>query len=131
MSLREIRNVDYTVLLCAKLTETRAFYKDVMGFPLEDDLENWVAFRVGATLLTLRPRGQDPTGGDDGPVEEGSAAVQLAFRVPPRAIEDCRAELVDAGVPIVRDLTDVPGFRHRTLFFRDPEGNLIEIYAEY
>lgn len=131
MSLKEIRNLDYTVLLCANLAETRAFYRDVMGFPVEDDSENWVSFRVGAALLTLRPRGQDPTGGSDGPFEEGSAAVQLAFRVSPGAIAECRSELVDAGAPIVRDLTDVPGFRHRTLFFRDPEGNLIEIYAEY
>ncbi|WP_199035756.1 VOC family protein [Glycomyces salinus] len=131
MSLKEIRNLDYTVLLCAKFAETRAFYKDVMGFPVEDDHENWVSFRVGATLLTLRPRGQDPAGGSDGPAEEGSAAVQLAFRVPPRAFESCRTEVVDAGVPIVRDLTDLPRIQHRTLFFRDPEGNLIEIYAEY
>ncbi|GAA2275816.1 hypothetical protein GCM10009853_032440 [Glycomyces scopariae] len=131
MSLKEIRNFDYTVLLCARLAETRAFYKDVMGFPLEDDLVNWVSFRVGATLLTLRPRGQDPAGGTDGPADEGSAAVQLAFRVPPRAIEDCCAELIDAGVAIVRDVTDLPRVRHRTLFFRDPEGNLIEVYAEY
>jgi hypothetical protein len=28
-----------------------------MGFPIEVDLENWVSFRVGATLLTLRPGG--------------------------------------------------------------------------
>ncbi|GAB3995465.1 hypothetical protein GCM10029992_12770 [Glycomyces albus] len=66
MSLREIRNVDYTVLPCANLAETRAFYKDIMGFPLEDDLENRVSFRVGATLLTLRPRGQDPAGASSG-----------------------------------------------------------------
>jgi glyoxylase I family protein len=131
VSLKEIRNLDYTVLPCVKLAETRAFYKDVMGFPLEDDVENWVSFRVGATLLTLRPRGQDPAGGTDGSAEEGSAAVQLAFRVPPRVIAACRTELVDAGVPIVRDLTDLPRVQHRTLFFRDPEGNLIEIYAEY
>ena len=57
--------------------------------------------------------------------------MQLAFRVSPRGIGSCRTELVDAGVPIVRDLTDLPRARHRTLFFRDPEGNLIEIYAEY
>jgi glyoxylase I family protein len=27
--------------------------------------------------------------------------------------------------------TDLPDWRHRTLFFRDPEDNIIEIYAEY
>ncbi len=25
----------------------------------------------------------------------------------------------------------LPDWRHRTLFFRDPEDNIIEIYAEY
>ena len=27
-------------------------------------------------------------------------------------------------------LTDLPALRHRTLFFRDPEDNVIEICAE-
>lgn len=130
MSVKEIRNLDYTILLCRKMTETRAFYEDVMGFPVELDLEDWVSFRVGATLLTLRPRGRGPAW-DDGPSVPGSAAVQLAFRVPPPAVDACHAELVAKGVTIVREPTDLPEWRHRTLFFRDPEDNVIEIYAEY
>jgi glyoxylase I family protein len=27
--------------------------------------------------------------------------------------------------------TDLREWRHRTLFFRDPEDNVVEIYAEY
>ena len=130
MSLKDIHNLDHTVLLCRNLTETRTFYQDVMGFSVEVDLENWVSFRVGATLLTLRPRGQGPAW-HDGPAEEGSAAVQLAFRVPPPAVDACHTELVAAGVPILREPTDLPSWRHRTLFFRDPEDNVLEIYAEY
>ncbi len=34
------------------------------------------------------------------------------------------------GHPL-RGPSDLPAWRHRTLFFRDPEGNIIEIYAEY
>src|SRR5712664_2052748 len=41
-----------------RIAETRAFYRDIMKFPIETDLANWVSFRVGATLLTLRPRGR-------------------------------------------------------------------------
>ena len=85
---------------------------------------------MGATLLTLRPRGR-PQAWDDGPAAPGSAAVQLAFRVPPPAVDACHAELAAKGVAIVRPPTDLPDWRHRTLFFRDPEDNLIEIYAEY
>lgn len=130
MSLGGIGNLDYTVLLCDRLAETRAFYRDVMGFTLETDRENWISFRVGAALLTLRPRGVWPVC-DDGKALPGSAAVQLAFRVAPPAVDACHAELVAKGVPILRPPTDLPAWRHRTLFFRDPEDNIIEIYAEY
>jgi glyoxylase I family protein len=122
MSMDAIRSLDYTVLLCTNLPEKRAFYRDIMKFPIETDLNNWVTFRVGGSLLTLRPRGNWPP---------GSASVQLAFRVPPLAVDTCHEELVAHGVPIMRKPTDLPNWRHRTLFFRDPENNIIEIYAEY
>lgn len=74
MGLKQIHSLDHTVLLCSKFVETRAFYRDIMGFPVETDLERWVSFRVEGTLLTLRPRG---TSGvfDDGRRVSGSAAV--------------------------------------------------------
>ena len=130
MSLDQIRNCDYVVLLCADMAGTRRFYEDVMGFTLDFESDTWVSYRVGSTLLTLRPRGPSP-GGDDGPSIPGSASVQLAFRVPPHAVDACHEELVRKGVAIARPPTDLPSWRHRTLFFHDPEGNLIEIYAEY
>ena len=130
MSLDQIHNLDYTVLLCNKMAETVAFYRDIMKFRIETERESWVSFRVGATLLTLRPRCVWSVC-DDGNALPGSASVQLAFRVPPPAIEACHAELVAQGVTILREPTDLPDWRHRTLFFRDPEDNIIEIYAEY
>jgi len=130
MALGGIGNLDHTVLLCRDLAATRAFYRDVMGFPIELDRERWVSFRVGASLLSLRARGVWSVG-DDGPIPAGTAAVQLAFRVAPPAVDDCHAQLVAKGVTIMRGPTDLPEWRHRTLFFRDPEDNVIEIYAEY
>jgi len=130
MSLKEIHNFDYAVLLCENLPNTRLFYKDVMGFLLEHDADNWVSFRVGATLLTLRPRGSTPAW-DDGPAVSGSTNIQLAFRVPPSAVDTCYEELLANDVPILREPTELPDWRHRALFFRDPEDNVIEIYAEY
>lgn len=130
MPLGGITNLDYTVLLCRRLAETRAFYRDVMQFPIEVDQESWVSFRVGAALLALRPRGVWSVC-DDGAALPGSAAVQLAFRVAPPQVDACHQELLAKGVPILREPTDLPNWRHRTLFFRDPEDNIIEIYAEY
>ncbi len=130
MSLRDIRNLDYAVILCDRMAETRAFYRDVMRFPIETDRETWVDFRIGASFLALRPRGVWPVC-DDGPIPPESAPVQLAFRVPPAVLDRCHEELIAAGVPILRPPTDIPSWRHRTLFFRDPEATIIEIYAEY
>lgn len=130
MSLSSIGSLDYTVILCTRMGETRAFYQNVMGFPVAEDVENWVSFRIGTTLLTLRPRGPWSVC-DYGPRSPGSAAVQLAFRVPLQAVDRCDADLVAKGVLILREPTDLPKWRHRTLFFRDPEDNVIEIYGEF
>jgi hypothetical protein len=61
VGLGGIRNFDFAILLCNKMAETRAFYRDVTKFSIETDRENWVSFRVGATLLTLRPAGRGPS----------------------------------------------------------------------
>ena len=58
MALGGISSLDHTILLCSRMAETRTFYRDVMGFPIEEDRENWTSFRIGAALPTLRPRGR-------------------------------------------------------------------------
>lgn len=128
MGLRSIRQIDYVILLCEDMTTSRAFYQDVMGLPLDEDHENWVKFRVGSGFLTLRPRGPW-LGWHDGAALPGSAAVQLAFRVAPAEVDECHDELAAKGVEIIEPPRD-QSFGHRTLFFRDPEGNVLEIYAE-
>lgn len=130
MGLDEIHSLDHVVLLCDDLDAMRTFYEAVMGFTVEQDRANWIAFRIGSTLLTLRPR-MAAEGFRDGPATDNSAAVQLAFRVTPSAISTCHSQLQAAGADIVQGPTDLPDWRHRTIFFRDPEQNLLEIYAEY
>jgi catechol 2,3-dioxygenase-like lactoylglutathione lyase family enzyme len=59
----------------------------------------------------------------------GALSAQLAFRVPAEAVDECAAELTAAGVTLVSPPTDQP-WGHRTLFFRDPDGNVLEIFAD-
>jgi len=81
---------------------------------------------VGANILALAERG----GRFDDPAPPvGTLSLQLAFRVAPQEVDLCAATLTERGVDIVSPPTDQP-FGHRTLFFRDPDGNVLEIYAE-
>jgi len=124
MSLNAISLIDYVVLACRDLEAARRFYRDVMGFPIVYERGDWIRLQVGATALALRPLDGPFSGrGDDGP------AVQLAFRVGYAEVDACHRELLGSDVEII----EPPGDRdwgHRTLFFRDPEGNVLEIFAD-
>ena len=126
-ALSHIRQIDYTVVFTRDLDAMRRFYEQVMGFPLAKTLgDGWFEYHIGATTLALRTYGSHL---NDPPPVVGALSVQLAFRVPPPVVAACAAELEAKGVTLVAQLTDHP-FGHRTIFFRDPDGNLLEIYAE-
>lgn len=123
--LKNIRNLDYVILLCEDIQPMRAFYHETMGFPIHRDDGEWVELKVGATLLTLRKRGRLY----DGAKLPDTAGLQLAFRVTPSEVETCYQELLTKPVRIIDPPRDME-YGHRTLFFKDPEGNILEIYAD-
>ena len=123
--LKNIRNLDYVILLCEEIPRMRTFYHEVMGFQIYRANAEWVEMKVGATLLTLRNRGRPY----DGAKLPDSAGIQLAFRVTPAEVDECHQELIKKQVDILDPPRDTE-YGHRTLFFRDPEGNILEIYAD-
>jgi len=123
--LKAIRNLDYVILLCEDIAQMKQFYHQVLGFPIYRDWDEWVEIQVGAVLLTLRKRGRPY----DGPNLPGSAKVQLAFRVTPAEVNACHSELVNKGVEILEAPRN-QDWGHKTLFFKDPEDNILEIYAD-
>lgn len=122
-----IRQIDYTVIYARDFSAMRRFYEHTLEFPVQRILsERWVEFRVGANTLALTVHGGRFR--DTAP-QTGALSLQLAFRVPPDVVALCAAALEARGVALAEPLTDQP-FGHRTIFFRDPDGNVIEIYAE-
>jgi lactoylglutathione lyase len=126
-ALATIRQLDYTVLFARDLPRMRRFYEDVMRFPIHQELgASWIAYRVGSNVLALTERGLMF---DDAPPPPGALSAQLAFRVSPQDVDRCAAELSAAGVEPISPPQD-RSWGHRTLFFRDPDGNVLEIYAD-
>ncbi|AVT75418.1 glyoxalase family protein [Rhodopseudomonas palustris] len=126
-ALSQICAIDYTAVIARNMPAMRTFYGDLLGFSLIRELSpNWVEYRVGGNVLALaKPRltAADP------PIPLGIASVQLAFRVPLAEVDRCAAELAQKSVALLSPPMD-QSFGHRTLFFRDPDGNLLEIFAE-
>jgi catechol 2,3-dioxygenase-like lactoylglutathione lyase family enzyme len=126
-ALGRIRGLDYTVIRTRDMAAMRRFYETVMHFPLERELgPGWIEYRIGSSILALA---QSPMMENDPPVPTGAASLQLAFRVAPSDVSRCEDELRAAGIAITSSATD-QSWAHRTLFFRDPDGNVLEIYAE-
>ena len=122
-----IRAVDYTVIFVRDMTAMRRFYEDVLCFPLSRELSpGWIEYQLGGNTLALARPSRTAR---DAPVPVGTAALQLAFKVSPPEVDACADELVRHGVELLSPPTD-QSFGHRTLFFRDPDGNLLEVYAE-
>ncbi len=122
-----IRAIDYTVIFVRDMVAMRRFYEDVLGFPMLRELSpGWIEYRVGNNTLALaRPS----LTAADAPMPKGSASLQLAFKVSAPQVDQCADELVRIGVDLLSPPTD-RSFGHRTLFFRDPDGNLLEVFAE-
>lgn len=124
---RAIRAIDYTVVFVRDMTAMRRFYEDVLALSLLRELSpNWIEYGVGPNTLALARPGRTAA---DAPIPAGSASLQLAFKVSAAEVDACADELVRLGIVLVSPPTNQP-FGHRTLFFRDPDGNLLEIYAE-
>ena len=126
--LSAIQALDYTVLRARDMEAMRVFYGRTLRFQFVRELSpGWVEYRIGPNILALAGSFKFL---EDQTLGAGVAAVQLAFRVPYEAVDVCAAELIAAGIPLLSPPTDQP-WRHRTLFFRDPDGNLLEIYADF
>ena len=124
--IKDIRQLDYTIILCDDLPRMKAFYLSLFGFPVVTERADVLAMNAGSVTFCLRQRSRHYDGASPG---AGSRGVQLAFRVSRGEVDACHAELVEKGVTILEPPTD-QFWGHRTVFFSDPEGNLLEFYEE-
>jgi len=119
-----------TSLYVNDVAQARAFYEDVLGLhPMLQD-ERLIAYAVGpgSVLLLFRKGTTDrpaPTPGGTIPQHHGAGHLHYAFSVSAEDVDRWRAYLVGKGVAIESEVTWPRG--SRSLYFRDPESNLVEI----
>ncbi|MBL8819632.1 MAG: VOC family protein [Planctomyces sp.] len=145
-----IIGVSEIVLSVADLPMVRDFYIRVMGFPLHSEvsMEEAVADPDGdPTIAFLIIRETDTPLGRGGHPQflalvdyrrhvyarrrfvghdvTQSTLNHLAFEIPPESFEDHAKRLCELGIEL--SFSDFPAMNARAMFFKDPEGNTLEL----
>ena len=121
-----------TSLYVDDLDRAAAFYECIMGLsPLhcDDRLRAYNVSDRSVLLLFVRGGTVQPvqTGGGLIPPHDGSGQLHMAFAVTHAALPLWRAHLETAGIEI-ESKSDWQRGGH-SLYFRDPDGNLLEVAA--
>jgi catechol 2,3-dioxygenase-like lactoylglutathione lyase family enzyme len=124
--LTSVKKFGYVIVLCDDIDCMKKFYRELFPFPVDSETDESLALRVGSVLLGLRQRTRDYDGRGGGPESPG---LQLAFLVSPAEVDECYEVLLAKGVQILDPPADQPR-GHRTVYFADPEGNILEVFAE-
>lgn len=124
--LKTVDHLTYVIILCDDIEGMKRFYAGLLPFEVDSESDTSFTLRAGGVLLGLRQRTRDYDGVG---ARQESPGLQLAFRVQPDQVGPCHDQLVDMGVKILDPLADQPR-GHRTVYFADPEGNVLEVYAE-
>ncbi|MBI5577728.1 MAG: VOC family protein [Deltaproteobacteria bacterium] len=121
----KITLIDHIVLTVADIERTVEFYRRGLGMEKEVFDNGRVALRFGDQKINLHQVGREfePKAGNPTP---GSA--DLCF-ITPAGLEQAMAEVRTLGIPIEEGPVDRIGARGRmrSFYFRDPDGNLIEV----
>jgi catechol 2,3-dioxygenase-like lactoylglutathione lyase family enzyme len=109
-----------------------AFYRDVLGFPVKQDLGGYVEFESPGVRFsicthqimsdaTAHPSYQQPRSGQQ---------LELAFPCEnPQDVDESYQRLIAKGATPITPPADMP-WGQRTAFFADPDGNIHELFAD-
>ncbi len=116
-----LTKLDHVSVPCRNLEEGIRFYRDVLGGEHIVTEPAFALFNLGGTRIGISTEGNTF-------MTAGAEYPHLAFNVTATEVDHMRAWLAACGIPMTNLWT-----RNGVLvlmFFRDPSGNLIELFCE-
>ncbi len=122
----KVQEILETCLYARDLEAAERFYTTILGLDVISRVEDrHVFFKCGnRVFLIFNPKETSKEGGDL-PPHGAQGAMHVAFAVPMHEISAWRDFLERSGIIIERDVTWPRG--DRSIYFRDPAGNSIEL----
>lgn len=120
----------YTRLQVANYEACKKFYRDILDLDVtfEDEKEKYAELATGQTKITLLDREKltNIVGSSDiATYAEKDDRVALSFEVDD--MDKTRQKLQSKGVEFVNSPWGLPDWGYKSTFFRDPDGNLVEL----
>jgi len=122
----KIKSVVETAIYVDDLQATESFYHAILGLPVVGrETEHHVFFQVGEAdvLLAFLPKSTQK--GDHLPPHGASGPGHFALGIEASDFDSWRTHLNGRGVAIEKEMEWPRG--GRSLYFRDPAGNLVEL----
>jgi lactoylglutathione lyase len=110
-----LQDLAYTIVYVDDVEKSTAFYRDVLGIPLEYSVNGWTQFKSNGASLVLHPK----TDASSAP----GGRVRMTFRV--LDIDGIYRNLSERGVSFLAPPATASFGKHATLF--DPDGNAIDL----
>ncbi len=124
-----VQGLDHVVIAVSEWERSNAFYRDVVGAELVglDDPPRW-RYRFGDQQLNVHGPGMDPQPVARIPAEPGMADLCFVWDGP---IEAAAEHLAAHGVEVIEGPVARYGGRDEgtSLYFRDPDGSLLEFIS--
>ncbi|MFP3831646.1 VOC family protein [Chryseobacterium sp. SIMBA_028] len=124
-----IKNIDHIVFTVASIEKTIEFYTQIMGFEVVTFGDNRKAHIFGNQKINLHQKGHEFEPKADSPT---CGSADLCF-ISETDIQEVVEELKQKKIKIIEGIVDRTGAvgKIKSVYFRDPDENLIEVSNYY
>ncbi|WP_445430362.1 VOC family protein [Chryseobacterium indoltheticum] len=121
----QIKNIDHLVLTVADIDKTIDFYTNILGFEVVTFGDNRKALTFGNQKINLHQKGKEFEPKAEHPT---TGSADLCF-ISETDIDDVLEELKQKNIEIIEGVVERTGAlgKIKSVYFRDPDLNLIEI----
>jgi len=124
--------INLITIVTDNVERMKTFYRDVIGFKIEQELENYVEFKSEGVRFSVCSRqimAEVTNGHPSYSEEKRGQAFELAFPCEsPEDVEKSYKELIDKGATPIKQPSQMP-WGQTTAFFADPDGNIHELFC--